>query len=147
MTVARVPEGTPTTLAPPAAPAIGRPAEGTPNEPPRVAPPAGRVRWVICALLFTATPINYIDRQVLGILAPTLQRDIGWNEADYGNIVSWFTLAYGVASLFAGRTIDALATRVGLALALVTSKLAEVARARARAVTGFPGRRSALGLG
>ena len=120
MTVIRVAEGPPAaTFAPP-----GAPAPSPPEPPPTSAPPAGRVRWVICALLFTATTINYIDRQVLGILAPTLQRDIGWNEADYGNIVSWFTLAYGAGFLFAGRTIDALGTRLGLALALVAWSLA-----------------------
>ena len=67
--------------------------------------PSARYRWVICALLFFATTINYVDRQVLGLLAPTLQHDIGWNEADYGAIVSWFTLAYALGFLFAGGTI------------------------------------------
>lgn len=146
MTVTRVPEGPPTALTPPATPAPGAatsPATATPDGPPA----AGRVRWVICALLFTATTINYIDRQVLGILAPTLQADIGWNEADYGNIVSWFTLAYGVGFLFAGRTIDALGTRVGLAAALVAWSLAAMAHALARTVAGFSVARFALGLG
>jgi ACS family hexuronate transporter-like MFS transporter len=105
------------------------------------------VRWAICALLFTATTVNYIDRQVLGILAPTLQRDVGWNEADYGNIVSWFTLAYGAGFLFAGRAIDALGTRVGLAAALVAWSLAAMAHALARTVGGFSVARFALGLG
>ena len=108
--------------------------------------PAGRVRWVICALLFAATTVNYIDRQVLGILAPTLQRDLGWTEADYGNIVSWFTLAYGVGFLFAGRAIDALGTRVGLALALVGWSLASMGHALAHTVAGFSAARFGLGL-
>src|SRR5437762_10187734 len=51
----------------------------------------GRYRWTICALLFFATTINYVDRQVLGILAPTLQRELGWSETQYRAIVSWFT--------------------------------------------------------
>src|SRR5689334_4232596 len=56
-------------------------------------------RWTICALLFAATTINYIDRQVIGILAPTLQRELGWTEVQYGQIVSWFSLAYGIGFL------------------------------------------------
>src|SRR6266550_3771623 len=60
-------------------------------------------RWTICALLFVATTINYIDRQVLGILAPTLQRALNWSEADYGDIVSWFSFAYAFGFLAAGR--------------------------------------------
>ena len=71
----------------------------------------GRYRWVICALLFFATTINYIDRQVLGILAPTLQKDIGWNEAQYGAIVSWFTFAYALGYVGAGRLMDLLEQR------------------------------------
>src|SRR5437762_4226074 len=65
-----------------------------------------RYRWTICALLFFATTINYIDRQVLGILAPTLQHDIGWSETQYGAIVSWFTLAYALGYLGSGRLMD-----------------------------------------
>ena len=56
-------------------------------------PRVGRYRWVICALLFTATTVNYVDRQVIGILKPTLQHDLGWTEVDYGNIVFAFQLA------------------------------------------------------
>ena len=63
-------------------------------------------RWTICALLFVATTINYVDRQVLGILAPTLQRELHWTEADYGDIVSWFSLAYALGFLAAGRAMD-----------------------------------------
>jgi ACS family hexuronate transporter-like MFS transporter len=104
------------------------------------------VRWTICALLFAATTVNYVDRQVLGILAPTLQRDLGWNEADYAGIVSWFTLAYGAGFLVAGRAIDALGARVGLALALVAWSLASMGHALAGTVAGFSAARFALGL-
>lgn len=143
MTVTRVSEGTPGTFAAPAEPVRGGAPHAT---PPRLTSPGGRVRWTICALLFAATTINYIDRSVLGILAPTLQRDLAWTEADYANIVSWFTLAYGVGFLFAGRTIDALGTRVGLALALVAWSLAAMGHALARTVAGFSVARFALGL-
>src|SRR5678816_3472716 len=78
----------------------------------------GRYRWVICALLFFATTINYIDRQVLGILAPTLQKEIGWNEAEYGAIVSWFTFAYALGYLGAGRLMDRIGTRLGFSLSV-----------------------------
>ena len=76
-------------------------------------------RWTICALLFVATTINYVDRQVLGILAPTLQRELHWTEADYGNIVSWFSFAYAFGFLVAGRVIDWIGVRRGLATAVV----------------------------
>jgi Sugar phosphate permease len=64
----------------------------------RAAGPIGRVRWTICGLLFAASTINYIDRQVLGLLAPDLQRTIGWDELQYGYIVSAFQAAYALGS-------------------------------------------------
>src|SRR6185369_11672606 len=91
----------------------------------------GRYRWAICALLFFATTINYVDRQVLGLLAPTLQHEIGWNEADYGAIVSWFTLAYAIGFVFAGRIIDAIGVRTGFALAVVIWSLGAMSHALA----------------
>ena len=104
-------------------------------------------RWTIVALLFFATTINYVDRQVLGILAPTLQRSFGWTETDYGAIVSWFSLAYGVGLLFAGRAIDAIGTRRGLAIAIVAWSLAAMAHAGARSAAMFSAARAFLGLG
>ena len=62
----------------------------------------GRVRWGICALLFFATTINYVDRSVLGILAPTLRTEIGWTDLEYGRISAAFTLAYAIGFIFAG---------------------------------------------
>ena len=79
----------------------------------------GSVRWVVCALLFFATTINYIDRQVLGILAPTLQQAIGWNEIQYGYIVTAFQAAYALGLLFVGRLLDLVGTRLGYAFALI----------------------------
>jgi ACS family hexuronate transporter-like MFS transporter len=107
----------------------------------------GRYRWTICALLFAATTINYMDRQVLGILAPTLQRDIGWTEAQYGAIVSWFTLAYALGYLVAGRIIDRIGVRRGLAIAIVTWSIAAMSHALARTANAFAAARFALGLG
>lgn len=75
----------------------------------------GRYRWVICALLFFAATINYIDRQVIGILKPTLQTEIGWTEVEYSWIVFWFQTAYAVGLLAVGRVMDWLGTRRGSA--------------------------------
>ena len=107
----------------------------------------GRYRWTICALLFFATTINYMDRQVLGILAPTLQKEIGWNEAQYGAIVSWFTLAYALGYIGAGRIMDRIGTRLGFSISVFFWSLAAMAHSLARSVTGFGAARFALGLG
>jgi MFS transporter, ACS family, hexuronate transporter len=103
-------------------------------------------RWTICALLFVATTINYVDRQVLGILAPTLQRDLHWTEADYGNIVSWFSFAYAFGFLAAGRVIDWIGVRRGLGAAVVAWSLAAISHAFATTAAGFSFARAALGV-
>jgi ACS family hexuronate transporter-like MFS transporter len=103
-------------------------------------------RWTICALLFVATTINYVDRQVLGILAPTLQRELHWTEADYGDIVSWFSLAYAVGFLAAGRAMDWIGVRRGLAAAVVAWSIAAIGHAFARTAAGFSFARAMLGL-
>ena len=107
----------------------------------------GRYRWTICALLFFATTINYMDRQILGLLASTLQKDIGWNEADYGNIVSWFTFAYALGFLGAGRLLDRIGVRSGFAIAIAAWSLAAMSHALAFTVRGFSAARFALGIG
>ncbi len=103
-------------------------------------------RWTICALLFVATTINYVDRQVLGILAPTLQRELHWTEADYGDIVSWFSLAYAFGFLIAGRVMDWIGVRRGLAAAVVAWSLAAMAHAFAKTAAGFSIARAMLGV-
>jgi MFS family permease len=107
----------------------------------------GRYRWTICALLFLATTVNYIDRQVLSILKPTLQQSLGWSEIDYGDIVFYFQLAYAIGLLVAGRIIDVLGTKIGYSLVLVIWSLAAMAHAGVRTVTGFATARFMLGLG
>lgn len=107
----------------------------------------GRYRWVICGLLFFATTINYVDRQVLGFLAPDLQRAIGWNEAQYGFIVTSFQAAYAISLLVIGRIMDRLGTRKGFSLAIVIWSLAAMGHALARSAFGFGVARFALGLG
>ncbi len=111
------------------------------------ATPKTGYRWTICALLFAATTINYIDRQVLGILAPTLQGEIGWSETDYGDIVSWFSFAYALGFLGMGRLMDRIGVRKGFSFAIVAWSLAAMGHALARTVGGFSIARGALGLG
>jgi ACS family hexuronate transporter-like MFS transporter len=96
-----------------------------------IATRVGRYRWVICGLLFLAATINYIDRQVIGILKPTLQTEFGWSEIDYSDIVFAFQLAYAIGFLFAGRIMDRLGTKKGFALALIIWSLAAVSAAEA----------------
>ncbi len=106
-----------------------------------------RFRWTICALLFFATTINYVDRQVLSILAKTLEQSIGWTTIEYGYITAAFQAAYGIGLLVAGRLIDGLGTRKGYALAVGVWSLAAVAHAAAFSAFTFGVARSLLGLG
>jgi len=107
----------------------------------------GRYRWVICGLLFFATTVNYVDRQVLGILSKDLKTAIGWTEVDYGNIVAAFNAAYAFGLLLAGRLMDRIGTRAGYALAIVWWSLAAMGHALARTPFGFGVARAALGAG
>ncbi|MGH8081296.1 MAG: MFS transporter, partial [Lysobacter sp.] len=79
---------------------------------PSVERNAGRYRWVICGMLFLATVINYMDRQILGLLAPMLQHDIGWSQLEYSRIVITFSAAYAVGILLAGRIVDRLGVKL-----------------------------------
>jgi ACS family hexuronate transporter-like MFS transporter len=112
-----------------------------------LAPPRFGYRWTICALLFAATTINYVDRQVLGLLAPTLQRELGWSESDYGAITSWFSFAYAMGFLGAGRLLDRVGVKKGFAAALVAWSLAAMSHALATTAGGFSVARAALGFG
>jgi ACS family hexuronate transporter-like MFS transporter len=107
----------------------------------------GYFRWVVCALLFFGTTINYIDRQVLGLLAPDLRRIIGWNDVEYGYIVTAFSAAYALGLLISGRLLDVIGTRLGYAAALVFWSLAAMAHALAKTPLHFGSARFALGLG
>jgi len=104
-------------------------------------------RWRICAMLFFATTINYIDRQVLGVLAPYLQTVIGWNEIQYGYIVTSFQAAYAIGLLVSGGVIDRLGTRIGYAISIAIWSLAAMSHALVQSVIGFAAARFALGLG
>src|SRR6185436_9427545 len=107
----------------------------------------GRYRWVICALLFFATTINYIDRQVLGILAPDLQKEIGWSELDYARIVIAFQISYAVMMMVWGRILDRIGTKLGLGLAVAWWSVAAMSTALARSAMGFGLARFFLGVG
>lgn len=107
----------------------------------------GNYRWTICALIFFATTINYVDRAVLGVLAPTLRDVIGWTNQEYGYISGAFTLAYAIGFLFAGWFIDKVGTRVGYSVYLTIWSLAAAAHALARTVFGFGIARFGLGIG
>lgn len=104
-------------------------------------------RWVICGLLFYATTINYIDRQVLGILKPVLQKELGWQESDYGYIVFAFQAAYAILMPIAGRILDWLGTRIGYALAVAIWSVAAMSHSLAQNALQFSAARFMLGLG
>jgi ACS family hexuronate transporter-like MFS transporter len=107
----------------------------------------GRVRWSICAMLFIATSINYMDRQVLSILKPTLEHTIGMTELDYGHIVGLFTFAYAVGLLAAGRFVDKVGTRIGYMVIMAVWSLSAMGHALANSVLAFGIARTFLGLG
>jgi ACS family hexuronate transporter-like MFS transporter len=108
---------------------------------------ATHYRWSICALLFFAATINYMDRQVIGLLKPVLQSQLGWSEIGYSNIVLAFQVAYAAGLLVMGRVVDWLGTRKGFSLAVLIWSAAAMSHAAARSVLQFAMVRFALGLG
>jgi MFS transporter, ACS family, hexuronate transporter len=136
---------------------VAKPVLAAPSQPPAGSPDApvaaslsaraGYYRWVICGLLFFATTINYVDRQVLGLLKTDLQGFFHWTELDYGNIVAAFNAAYALGLLAAGRLMDRFGTRIGYSLALGIWSVAAMAHALAGSAFGFGAARAALGVG
>jgi MFS transporter, ACS family, hexuronate transporter len=104
------------------------------------------LRWYICGLLFFATTVNYIDRQVLSLLKPVLEKQLGWTEADYGWIVFAFQAAYAIMMPVAGRLLDWAGAHFGYAAAVGFWSLAAMAHSLARSALGFGVARFALGL-
>ncbi|PTS97244.1 MFS transporter [Pedobacter sp. HMWF019] len=90
-----------------------------------------RYRWTICALLFFATTVNYLDRQVLSLLHTKLEAEFNWTNTDYANITAAFQLVYAVSMLFAGRIVDRLGTKWGYAVALIVWSLGAILHAKA----------------
>jgi ACS family hexuronate transporter-like MFS transporter len=103
-------------------------------------------RWIIVVLLFFATTVNYFDRFLMGILAPFLEKEIGWTELEYGYIISSFQFAYAVGTLLAGYIIDRIGTRWGFSLAVGLWSIASMLHAAARSWVGFSLARIGLGL-
>ena len=107
----------------------------------------GKYRWTVVALLFFATTINYLDRQVIGLLKPTLEKSFSWSETDYGTIVMAFSAAYAVGLLFFGRIIDRIGTKMGYVISIIAWSFAAIGHAFANSTLGFGIARAALGLG
>ncbi|KQM38170.1 MFS transporter [Sphingomonas sp. Leaf10] len=108
---------------------------------------AGRYRWGIVALLFMATVINYVDRQMIGVLKPTLSKDLGWTETDFANVIFFFQLAYAIGYIGFGRIVDVIGARMGYAVAFVIWQVAHIAHGGAYSVTQFAMARFGLGIG
>ena len=111
------------------------------------APAGGKFRWVICALLFFAMVFNYVDRQMIGVLKPTLQTEFGWSETAYGDIVFYFQAAYALSYLFFGRFVDWVGAKAGYAVAFVIWTIGHMSHAAVRTVSGFILARIVLGVG
>ena len=109
--------------------------------------PRGRVRWTVCAMLFAATSINYMDRQVIAILKPTLEHSIGLTEIQYGYIVDAFQIAYATGLLVAGKFIDKFGTRIGYMLVMAVWSVAAMCHAFAGTAWEFAAARFFLGVG
>ena len=104
-------------------------------------------RWLILTLLFMATSINYLDRQIIGLLKPILEKEFDWTEIDYAHLVMAFTAAYAIGLLIAGGIIDRIGTKLGYTYSIVLWSIAGMMHALARSVTGFSLARIGLGLG
>ncbi|CAG5016607.1 Hexuronate transporter [Dyadobacter sp. CECT 9275] len=107
----------------------------------------GNYRWVICALLFFATTINYIDRQILGLLKPTLEVEFHWTETDYANIVMVFAGCYALGYIVFGNIIDKIGSKLGYSISIIIWSIAAVLHAFVKGTMGFGAVRALLGLG
>jgi ACS family hexuronate transporter-like MFS transporter len=114
---------------------------------PEIGAKIGNYRWVICALLFFATTINYLDRQVIGLLKPTLEQEFNWSEVDYANIVMVFAGAYALGYVIFGNFIDRIGTKLGYSISIVIWSIAAMAHAAVTNTIGFIAVRGVLGLG
>ena len=122
-------------------------SEAVVSEAPATTTATSKFRWVVVALLFSATTINYIDRQVLGLLAPLLQKTLHWSEKDYADITISFSLAYAIGFLIAGPLMDRVGVKKGYAGAILVWSLAAMSHALATGKLSFQMARAALGLG
>lgn len=104
-------------------------------------------RWVVVALLFFATTINYLDRQVIGLLKPTLEKELNWSESDYSFVVMCFTACYAFGLLLFGKVIDAIGSKLGYTISIILWSIAAMGHALAKTTFGFATARAALGIG
>lgn len=104
-------------------------------------------RWIIVSLLFFATTINYMDRQIIGLLKPTLEAEFNWTETDFAHIVMAFTAAYAIGLLLLGRFVDWVGTKIGYSVAVIIWSVAGMLHAVAKSVWGFSFARIGLGIG
>ncbi len=116
------------------------------SPPGSAATTMGRYRWTICSLVFFATTVNYLDRAVISLLKPYLEKIFNWNAGDYANIEIAFKVAYSVGMLGAGRIIDKLGTKIGYALSTFLWSLAAIGHAFVSSTLGFSVARAALGI-
>ena len=103
-------------------------------------------RYTVMGLLFLATTINYIDRQIIGLLKPILEVEFKWTEKDYGDIVFWFQLMYAVGFILSGRFIDKVGAKIGYGIAVFAWSLAAMLNGLVKSTTGFMVARGALGF-
>jgi ACS family hexuronate transporter-like MFS transporter len=118
----------------------------TTSRPPKTTT-TGIYRWGIVVLLFTATTINYLDRQIIGLLKPLLEIEFSWTESDFARIVIAFTAAYAVGLLAMGWFVDKVGTKIGYAVTIIWWSVAGMLHALARSAFGFAVARVGLGLG
>ena len=116
------------------------------NNQKDLTPRIGNYRWTIVSLVFFATTVNYLDRQVISLLKPILEKEFFWTETDYSNVVIAFQLAYAIGLLGFGRIIDKIGTKMGYALSLTVWSFAAIGHALAKSTFGFGVARAALGL-
>jgi ACS family hexuronate transporter-like MFS transporter len=120
------------------------------TRPIDIAPPnpkSGGQRWIVCALLFGATAVNYVDRQMIGVLKPTLTAQFGWNESDFATIIFWFQMAYATGYIGFGRLVDLIGARLGYIFAILVWTVGHMAHGFAVGAASFAGARFVLGLG
>jgi ACS family hexuronate transporter-like MFS transporter len=110
------------------------------------APKNRNIRWFMLSLVFLATTINYLDRQVMGLLKPVLEKEFSWDEKDYSYIVMAFTTTYAIGYLAMGRFIDRVGTKIGYAVSLIVWSLASIGHGFVKSTVGFLIARSTLGI-
>ena len=116
------------------------------SKPSKVIAAIGRYRWTICAFLFFSTTINYMDRQVIGLLKPLLMQQLHWTESNFGDIVAAFSLLYAIGYVGVGRFMDKIGVRIGLPAAVGVWSFFACIHAAMSSVLGFKFARGALGL-